>query len=213
MSNPFTYANKVRKKFKDPYWVAKNKYITYYEQLPIDEKVILLESQTATKISGNLFYILKYLLTDEKYAGYTVYLSSWGRYVKSITAILEHYGFENVNIVVYASDDYMRLLASAKYLINDATFPNYWIKKKGQVYINTWHGTPLKAMGRKVHNDVFFGNVQKNLVNADYLLYPNIFTKDVMIRTICLRIFLQIPIYSAVIRETQYSSTGTQSKR
>ena len=39
MSNPFTYANKVRKKFKDPYWVAKNKYITYYEQLPIDEKV------------------------------------------------------------------------------------------------------------------------------------------------------------------------------
>ena len=76
----------------------------------------------------------------------------------------------------------MRLLASAKYLINDATFPNYWIKKKGQVYINTWHGTPLKAMGRKVHNDVFFGNVQKNLVNADYLLYPNIFTKDVMIR-------------------------------
>lgn len=182
MSNPFTYANKVRKKFKDPYWVAKNKYITYYEQLPIDEKVILLESQTATKISGNLFYILKYLLTDEKYAGYTVYLSSWGRYVKSITAILEHYGFENVNIVVYASDDYMRLLASAKYLINDATFPNYWIKKEGQVYINTWHGTPLKAMGRKVHNDVFFGNVQKNLVNADYLLYPNIFTKDVMIR-------------------------------
>ena len=82
MSNPFTYANKVRKKFKDPYWVAKNKYITYYEQLPIDEKVILLESQTATKISGNLFYILKYLLTDEKNAGYTVYLSSWGRYVK-----------------------------------------------------------------------------------------------------------------------------------
>lgn len=182
MKNPFSYANKIRKKSKDPYWVAKNKYITYYDRLPIDEKVILLESQSATKISGNLFYILKYLLTDEKYAGYTVYLSSWGRYVNSITAILEHYGFENVNIVVYASDDYMRLLASAKYLINDATFPNYWIKKEGQVYINTWHGTPLKAMGRKVHNDVFFGNVQKNLVNADYLLYPNVFTKDVMIR-------------------------------
>lgn len=182
MKNPFAYANKIREKSKDPYWVAKNKYITYYERLPIDEKVILLESQSATKISGNLFYILKYLLTDEKYAGYTVYLSSWGRYVNSITAILEHYGIENVNIIVYASDDYMRLLASAKYLINDATFPNYWIKKEGQVYINTWHGTPLKAMGRKVHNDVFFGNVQKNLVNADYLLYPNIFTKDVMIR-------------------------------
>ena len=125
MKNPFAYANKIRKKFKDPYWVAKSKYITYYEQLPIDEKVILLESQSATKISGNLFYILKYLLTDEKYAGYTIYLSSWGRYVKSITAILEHYGFENVNIVVFASDEYMRLLATAKYMINDPTFPSY----------------------------------------------------------------------------------------
>ena len=83
MSNPFTYANKVRKKFKDPYWVAKNKYITYYEQLPIDEKVILLESQTATKISGNLFYILKYLLTDEKYAGDPVHRTGYCRICKA----------------------------------------------------------------------------------------------------------------------------------
>lgn len=213
MKNPFAYANKIRKKSKDPYWVAKNKYITYYDRLPIDEKVILLESQSATKISGNLFYILKYLLTDEKYAGYTVYLSSWGRYVNSITAILEHYGIENVNIVVYASDDYMRLLASAKYLINDATFPNYWIKKEGQVYINTWHGTPLKAMGRKVHNDVFFGNVQKNLVNADYLLYPNIFTKDVMIRDYMLEnISSNSYILGGYPRNTVFFDRNTESR-
>lgn len=182
MKNPFAYANRVRKKFKDPYWVAKSKYITYYEELPIDEKVILLESQTATKISGNLFYILRYLLTDSKYSEYKIYISSWGRYFKSLRNILNNYDIKNYHLVLYASDEYVRLLASAKYLINDASFPNYWIKKEGQVYINTWHGTPLKAMGRKVHNDVFFGNVQKNLVNADYLLYPNIFTKDVMIR-------------------------------
>ena len=182
MKNPIAYANRVRKKFKDPYWVAKSKYITYYEELPINEKVILLESQTGTKISGNLFYILRYLLNDEKYSGYTIYLSSWGRYMKSISALLENYGITGCNVVLYASDEYVRLLASAKYLINDASFPNYWIKKEGQIYINTWHGTPLKAMGRKVHNDVLFGNVQKNLVNSDYLLYPNIFTKDVMIR-------------------------------
>ena len=87
-----------------------------------------------------------------------------------------------MELVLYASDEYMRLLASAKYLINDATFPSYFIKKEGQIYLNTWHGTPLKAMGRSVHNDVFFGNVQKNLVCSDYLLYPNVFTKDVMIR-------------------------------
>lgn len=181
MKNPFAYANRVRKKFKDPYWVAKTKYIEYYEELPIDEKTILLESQSATKLSGNIFYILKYLIDNEKYSEYKLYISSWGRYAKSIRSILRHYNI-NAEVVIFASDKYMRLLATAKYMFNDATFPSYWIKKEGQVYINTWHGTPLKTMGRKVHNDVYFGNVQKNLVNADYLLYPNIFTKDVMIR-------------------------------
>ncbi len=182
MKNPFAYLKGVRKKLKDPYWRAKCDYIKYYEALPIDEKVILLESQSATKIDGNIYAILKYISSDEKYADYKIYLSSWGRYMKKIRSILKSAEIENVELVLYASDEYMRLLASAKYLINDATFPSYYIKKEGQIYLNTWHGTPLKAMGRSVHNDVFFGNVQKNLVCSDYLLYPNVFTKDVMIR-------------------------------
>ncbi len=182
MKNPFTYLKSVIKKLKDPFWRAKCDYIKYYEDLPIEENVILLESQSATKVDGNIYAILKYITSDEKYAGYKVYLSSWGRHMKKIKAILKSAEIENVELVLYASDEYMRLLASAKYLINDATFPNYFIKKEGQIYLNTWHGTPLKAMGRSVHNDVFFGNVQKNLVCSDYLLYPNVFTKDVIIR-------------------------------
>lgn len=175
------YVKKATKNLKNPYWKAKSKYIKYYETLEINEKAILLESQSAIKISGNPFYILRYLLTDEKYAGYTVYLCLMNKYINSMRGLLEHYKID-VNLVICTSDEYMRLLASAKYLITDATFPNYWIKKEGQVYINTWHGTPLKTMGRKVHNDVFFGNIQKNLVNADYMLFPNTHTKDVMIR-------------------------------
>lgn len=182
MKNPFAYLKSVRKKLKDPYWRAKCDYIKYYEELPIEENVILLESQSATKVDGNIYAILKYITSDEKYKDYKIYLSSWGRYMKKIRPILKTGEIKNVKLVLYASDEYVRLLASAKYLINDATFPNYYIKKEGQIYLNTWHGTPLKAMGRSVHNDVFFGNVQKNLVSSDYLLYPNVFTKNVMIR-------------------------------
>ena len=41
---------------------------------------------------------------------------------------------------------YCKLLATAKYLINNATYPTYFIKKEEQIYINTWHGTPLKKL-------------------------------------------------------------------
>lgn len=102
--------------------------------------------------------------------------------MKKIRTIFAQEKIKNVSLTLYSSDEYVRLLASAKYLITDSTFPYYYIKKEGQIYLNTWHGTPLKTLGRQVHNDIAIGNVQKNLVVADYLLYPNRFTKEVMIR-------------------------------
>lgn len=181
MKKLFDYLKKVKKKLKDPYWRAKCNYIKYYEKLPIDEKTILFESQSATKIDGNIYAMLKYITNEERYKDYKIYISSWGRYMKVIRPIIKNEMINRATLVLYHSDKYVKLLASAKYMINDATFPNYYIKKKGQVYINTWHGTPLKNMGKNNVNDGF-GNVQKNFVCADYLLYPNNFTKEVMIR-------------------------------
>jgi CDP-glycerol glycerophosphotransferase len=42
---------------------------------------------------------------------------------------------------------YFRALARAKYLINNATFPAYVVKRPGAVHVQTHHGTPLKTMG------------------------------------------------------------------
>lgn len=176
------YIKKSIAKLKDPYWKARCKYIEYYEELEIDEKAILLESQFAKKVDGNIYYILKYLTSAPEYKDYKIYLSSWGRYKKKITSILKSGKIKRVNIVLYSSDKYVRLLASAKYLVNDVTFPFYYVKKEGQVYLNTWHGTPLKALGKSIRNDISIGNVQKNFVCADYLLFANEFTKDIMIR-------------------------------
>ena len=169
-------------KLKDQYWRAKCNYIKYFETLPLDENAILLEAQGATQLNGNILYIIRYLASCEKYTTYKIYLASWGRYVKKMQAMLEQYEITNVEIVVFSSDQYVRLLASAKYLINDNTLPPYFIKREGQIYLNTWHGTPLKTLGRRMQNDIAIGNTQKNFVVSDYLLYPNEFTKDVMIR-------------------------------
>lgn len=46
-------------------------------------------------------------------------------------------------------------LATAKYWINNHNFPHYIHRRKGGVYIQTWHGTPLKRMF--LDQDNFFG--------------------------------------------------------
>ena len=58
---------------------------------------------------------------------------------------------------------YYKVLSQAGYLVNDTTFPGRFIKKDGQIYLNTWHGTPLKKMGRDNRPEaVSMGNVLRN---------------------------------------------------
>ena len=42
---------------------------------------------------------------------------------------------------------YFRALARAKYFVNNVNFPDEVIKRPGQIYVQTQHGTPLKTMG------------------------------------------------------------------
>ena len=49
--------------------------------------------------------------------------------------------------VVEGSAAYYRLLASARYLVNNVNFPDLYVKRPGSIYIQTHHGTPLKVMG------------------------------------------------------------------
>ena len=177
---------KAAKKFfafnKNPWWKNKKKYIKFYEELPIDDKVILIESQHGREMSGNVFYLMKHLCENEEYDSYTVYLTARLGKKAAFQKLLDFYGMNKINLLVLASEEYYRTVASAKYLINDNTFMPFFIKKEGQVYLNTWHGTPLKTLGKKIKADAHaIGNPQKNFVGADYITFPNEHTRDAII--------------------------------
>lgn len=66
---------------------------------------------------------------------------------------------------------YTRHLGTAKYLVNNATFPSWFSKREGQVYLNTWHGTPLKAMGFDEPDGIqAASNVLRNFLMSDFLI-------------------------------------------
>ena len=159
-----------------------SRYLKYIKTLPINENGILLECQHGTGINGNIFYIIKELATNPDYKGYTLYVSCRGKSKKKIANALSNYGITNVTFVSVFSLPYMKAVATCKYLINDNTFLPFFTKREDQVYLNTWHGTPLKTLGKSIKNGTStIGNTQKNFVFADYLLYPNRYTMEHMI--------------------------------
>ncbi len=161
---------------------ATTKYIHYYKTLKLNEKAILLESQQGTGMQGNMFYMLRELVRDPAYRDYTLYLTCRSGKEEEFRVLLDRNGMQRVKLLTVFSRQHMKVMASAKYLANDNTFLPFFIKKDGQVYLNTWHGTPLKTLGKQIHNAMYgIGNPQKNFIMADYLLYPNEYTMEHML--------------------------------
>ncbi len=156
-------------------------YAKKYNKSKINEKEILFQAFDGSSITGNVYYILKEIYENKDYRQLKKYVVASPKNKSSIKKYLKIKRMtHNVQVVVIHSRKYCKLLSRAKYLVNNATFPSYYIKKEGQIYINTWHGTPLKAMGRKIKsapNEL--GNTQRNFLMADYLIYQNEFMFDV----------------------------------
>lgn len=182
---------RIVKKLINPSFYAKCSYIKYYNKLKINDKYIVLDSQHGKNINGNIYYILKELTNNSKYSDYKIYLVVDKQSKKAIIDLLTKRKILHFEPLIMQTKKYYKIMASAKYLINDTSFLPFFIKKEGQVYLNVWHGIPLKNMGRKVNDNYHnIGNVQKNFLIADYLLYPNEYMmehmiEDYMLKNIC----------------------------
>lgn len=45
------------------------------------------------------------------------------------------------------SPEWFETLATAKYIVTSAHLPDFFVRRPGQVVVQTWHGTPLKQIG------------------------------------------------------------------
>ena len=56
-------------------------------------------------------------------------------------------------LVKKGSRDYFRYAAASRFWVNNVSVPDFLIPGKHQVYIETWHGTPLKRLGCDIETD------------------------------------------------------------
>ena len=77
----------------------------------------------------------------------------------------------------YGSREWLKVLATAKYLVNNSAFPWYFKKVSGQVYLQTWHGTPLKRLVRDIEagkvSTQYLSTMRKESSAWDYLISPS----------------------------------------
>ncbi|MFR5876779.1 MAG: CDP-glycerol glycerophosphotransferase family protein [Eubacterium sp.] len=154
-------------------------YKKYCKKKKINAKSILLDSQHGDNLNGSMFYLLKQLLTDSKYSDFTVYLVYRSEKQNTFLEKLNYYNL-HPNLIEISTKDYVKALATSKYLFNDTSFPIFFSKRIDQVYLNTWHGTALKTLGISSKGEIYrIGNLQRNFCSADYVLCPNEHMKNV----------------------------------
>ena len=164
------------------------KYRDYWYSCKVDELSIMIESGRGETVSGNMFALLKETQTDPQWAGYKVFFIVTDKTRAEAGKKIEAYGFRNVKLVDRMSDEYLKLLATCRCFFTDNTYPTIFCKKKDQILVNTWHGTPLKHMGKaNLEGARGLSNVQRNFFMSDYALFPNEFTRDIFMDDYLLR--------------------------
>ncbi|MFV8782425.1 bifunctional glycosyltransferase/CDP-glycerol:glycerophosphate glycerophosphotransferase [Microbulbifer sp. SA54] len=78
---------------------------------------------------------------------------------------------------------YYYLMAVGKYFINNANFPNFVVKRVGQVHIQTKHGTPMKKMGYDLiresrANDLSPKWFAHRCARWDYVISSNVYSSE-----------------------------------
>lgn len=117
-------------------------YAKRTQSIQTDEKVILFSTFDGRNYSDSPKAIYEYMLSDSRFAEYTFI---WAfRNPKKFTFVLDN---PNTYIVTVNTPSYEQTCARAKYWFFNYRISDHIYPKADQVYVQLWHGTPLKRLG------------------------------------------------------------------
>ena len=148
------------------------RYVSCYKKNPVRADTIFYSAHQGAGMLCGPYAIFRQLMLSEDFGKYR---HIWQINDKRERELLrrEYEAYDNVLFVGKNSGGYFKALASAGYLVINNTLPFYFTKKPGQVYVNTWHGIPLKTLGYDIPDGKYTArNMTRNFLQADYLISP-----------------------------------------
>ena len=179
--------------------VKDNYYAENWEKFSVKDNLILYETQDGKRIADSGYAIFKYLVDHPQFKDFEHIWVINDEKSNAPTALEEKYR-NACKFVVRRTRTYKKALLEAKYLIISHTLEDYFAKKPDQVYIHTWHGTAIKALGFDIVGEAANSrNVIRNLMMSDYIISPNAHMSKVFADSYKLR-----GIYQGIILEGGY---------
>ena len=159
--------------------------VKYYQKgagkLATDNKLILFNSYFGRSYACNPRAIYEQMMQDEKFNDYHF-----------IWAFKHPYKYKylqenkNTTVIKYGGNKYRNILGHAKYWIVNTRVPLYIFPRRDQIYLQCWHGTPLKRLGldfenthsalhsQKSYRDIFITESKK----ITYMISPSKFATE-----------------------------------
>lgn len=179
------------RKLRYAYWgERKRKFDALSAASETDPKMVVFEAFGGRKYVCSPKAIYEAMLADSRFDDWTFYWSFKGSIVFDMfeDGRAEELFGDRAKIVVRGSEEYFDAFAKAKYWVQNNRVPECILPRDDQVYVQCWHGTPLKRLGYDVSETTQGGalNSARELAgrfNADakkwtYLLSPSPFTSE-----------------------------------
>lgn len=135
-------------------------YLFFYIR-PVKKKRVLFEAFMGRKYVDSPKAMYEYMLTSDEYQDFEFV---W--FFKDPSKYKHLEKNRNTKVLKYGSTAYYRFYATSKYWVTNSRVPDTIVKKKNQVYIQCWHGTPLKRLGFDI--EVKGGNAMNSLKDIRY---------------------------------------------
>ena len=153
-------------------------YKRVFKNMDFQDNLVVFESFQGKSYSDSPKYIYEYMLENKK--DY--------KFIWVMNKPVKIPG--NPETVKRFSLKYYYYLARAKYVVSNVRMPNSYIKRDGQSYLQTWHGTPLKRLAGDMADVHMPGtnsarykrNFNRETDKWDYLIAPNQYSSDIFRR-------------------------------
>lgn len=152
-------------------------YRSLFMRLPMKEKRIVFESFLGKNYACNPKYMYEWMLNARPDFNYVWVFNETGRQLPGKAKQVKRFSLA-----------YYYYLATAKYWVSNSRMPKHLGKRAGNIYVQTWHGTPLKKLVFDM-DDIHLAqnhNYKKHFYEQsrrwDYLLSPNPYSSKIFRR-------------------------------
>ena len=113
-----------------------------------NEKLMIFSAFAGASYTCSPKAIYEYIIKDPKFKDFKFV---WA--FKKPEDKLKYFKDSRTELLKINSKEFFKKLPSAKYWIFNFKTPEYYIKKDDQIFIQCWHGTPLKRLGCDIHSE------------------------------------------------------------